>query len=357
MTAVRSDLIDDYDRPIYGSTDGAITVTDAELADLAWHRWRQGGIGGSDIAALLGLSNYASPVSLYYEKVGAFDGEREPDSQRQRIGKRMEALLAAEFHDMTGLHVVGEQQQCEHIDNDWARCTVDGFVVAGDLWPGNGPRLGTIQMKTDGRFGWPDGVPANIRAQCCWEMGVTGLRHCWLIVMFAGFKIEVFEIPWDQDAEDDWEFMLAKATGFWEQNVLAGVVPPMDDHPATTRALTEVYADPEGMVDVDDAGRILVTDLQVAKALTKAAQAEEDRAGNELRAYLGDKTDLIDGWTVPGPRSRQGPKPIVLASWREQSPRRFDLDLFRVEHPALAEQYLKESTTRVLRVTKPKENS
>jgi hypothetical protein len=216
--------------------------------------------------------------------------------------------------------------------------------------------LGTVQMKSDGRFGWPDGVPSNIRAQCIWEMGVTGVRHCWLVVIFAGLSTDVFEIGWDADAEADWAYMVKVADAFWRDNVVAGVVPPMDEHAATTSALTEVYRDPEGMVDADAEARVLVANVRIAMARTKAAEAEEVRTKNDLRSYLGDHTDLIDGWTVPGPRSKSGPKPIVLASWREQTSRRPDLDALRAADPELVAQHMNESTSRVLRVSKLKED-
>lgn len=329
----------------------------SELDVQAWHEWRRGGVGGSDIAALIGLSNYASPTSLYYEKTGALE-DRDEDTDRQRIAKRMESVLAAEFNDRTDLFVVGEQTWCEHPVYSWARCTVDGFVAdtpygsagaAGEL------SLGTCQMKTDGRFGWPDGIPANIRAQCTWEMGVTELRHCWLIVMFAGFRVEVFEIDWNDDAISDWAFMLEAARSFWFDHIMLGTPPPVDDHWATTEALTEVYHDPDGMLDADDAARQLVATVQRAMTITAAAEATEKRWKNELRALLADKTDLIDGWVTKGKRD---PKqvPIVLASWREQESTRIDPEAVRDLVPAeLVEKCTKTTTSRVLRVSKPKE--
>lgn len=323
------------------------------MSDAAWHAWRRGGIGGSDIAALIGLSNYASPTSLYYEKTGAFDND-EPDTDRQRIGRRMETVLAAEFNDLTDLFVVGDQTWCEHPNYPWARCTVDGFVA--DSPYGSSAQeltLGTVQMKTDGRFGWADGIPANIRAQCIWEMGVTELKHCWLIVMFAGFRVEVFEIDWDDDAQADWTFMLEAAAEFWINHVLAGVPPPMDDHEATTAALTRLHGlDPDGILDADDNLRALVHSVQYAMATTAAAEATEKRWKNELRAALADKTDLVDGWTTP---KKGEPKPIVLASWRSQTSRRINTTALRNAEPAIADKFTIETPTRVLRVPALKE--
>jgi putative phage-type endonuclease len=321
----------------------------------AWHEWRRGGVGGSDIAALIGLSNYASPTSLFYEKAGLL--ERDEESPRQRMAKRMEAVLAAEFNDATGLFVAGEQTWCQHSQHPWARCTVDGFVadspygspgLDGDL------SLGTWEAKTDARFGWPDGVPPNIRAQCVWQMAVTQLQHCWITVMFGGFRIEHYEIHWDDDAQSDFEFMFAAASDFWK-HVQTGTPPPVDDHWATTEALTQVYRDPDGMLDADDHGRELVATIQRAMAITAAAEATEKRWKNELRAMLADKTDLVDG-TKPGKRKDDPPQPRIIASWREQESHRIDPELVRTLVPLeLVEKVTTTTTSRVLRVSKPKE--
>lgn len=328
-------------------------MTDLDVA--GWHAWRRGGVGGSDIAALIGLSRYASPTSLYYEKIGALPDEHE-DSERQRIGKRMEMVLAEEFNDRTGLYCVGGQTWCQHPSYTWARCTVDAF--AADSPYGSHAQeltLGTVQMKTDGRFGWPDGIPDNIRAQCVWELGVTQSEHCWLIVMFAGFRVEVFEIEWHDEERSDWAFMLEAARRFWIEHVMAGVAPPLDDHEATTAALTQYHGpDPDGIIEADYEARRLVEAVQSAMSTTAAAEATEKRCKNELRAYLGDKTDLIDGWTTP---KKADPKPIVLASWREQETRRLDTTALRNAEPAIADKFTTTTTSRVLRVSKPKEEN
>jgi putative phage-type endonuclease len=322
------------------------------MTDVAWHDERATGIGGSDIAGLIGLSKYSSPTSIFYERMGLI--EPTPESQRQRIGKRMELVLALEFHDETGLYVSGEQAWMRHPEHPWARCTVDGFASDHEGWGSAEEVAGTVQFKTDGRFGWPDGVPANIRAQCIWEMGVTTLQHCWLVVMFAGFRVEVFEVDWDAECESDWLFMLATAGRFWCDHVLTRTPPAVDDHEATTTALTEVYRNPDGELEADQRALRLVAELQHAKRYTKAAEAEEGRLSNELRALLGDHTDLIDGWK-PG-RRKGTTVPNVIASWREQESHRVDLEALRAADLALVEKCTTTTTTRVLRVSKPKED-
>lgn len=310
------------------------------MTDAAWHDWRAGGIGGSDIGALLGLSKWSSPTRLFYEKTGILaPGE---ETQRLRIGKRMEPVLALEFHDMTGLYCVGEQTWCVHPTNDFQRCTVDGFVAES---PESAPDgfLGTVQFKTDGRHGWPDGIPDYIRAQCIWEMGVTGLQHCWLVVMFAGFKVDIFEIAWDDDAQSDWEYMTEVAKDFWLNHVLVNVHPPLDESDATTTAISERHhLNPddeagEALIATSDAAA-LVADIVAVKARIKAEEDREAILSNELRLLLGDCTDLI------------GIDGNVLATWRPQTRRSIRTADLAEMHPEIAEKFTQTTTSRVLRI-------
>lgn len=265
-----------------------------EQAD--WHEWRRGGIGGSDIAGLLLPGRWSSPWKVWAEKVGLI--EPTESTQRQRIGHRMEAVLAAEFEDARpGLTVMGEQQWCEHPDHSWARCTVDGFVAdrtcaedeCSDRVEHLGSVFATVQFKTDARYGWPDGPPANYRAQCIWEMGVTGMRHSFLAVMFGGFRFEVFDIPWDDAAEADWELMFKTAERFWHDHVLTGEAPPVDGSDATTEALGDVYPDHEPGLSVDlDGLAALIEERDDLKETTKATKARLAQIDNTIKARFGD---------------------------------------------------------------------
>lgn len=258
------------------------------MSDTEWHHWRGKGIGGSDIAALLGLSNFASPWSVWAEKVGLLPPSSE--TQRQRLGKRMEAVLAAEFRDETGLTIAGEQTWCEHPEHPELRCTVDGFVFDGTTDVEEelalSAALGPWEAKTDGRFGWPDGVPPGIRAQCIWNMGVTRSRDLWLTVGFAGWRIEHFHIEWDSDAEADWQFMSDRARVFWDLYVLTGAPPPVDASQATHDAIAAVWPEhQEGVcVDLDPEEVAVYGEL---KEMEKLAKDELDEMKNRLAVRFG----------------------------------------------------------------------
>ena len=263
------------------------------MSDAEWHEWRRAGIGGSDIAGLLMPGKWSSPWKIWAEKCGLLEPIESTD--RQRIGKRMESVLSAEFEDARpGLFVVGEQTWCTHKEHPWARCTVDGFVAEapwidlgnGDLEPNADPTLlGIFEGKTDGRFGW-DEVPAPYRAQCMWNMGVTGLRSAFVAVMFAGFRFEVFEIEFDQA---EWDLMLDVAGAFWHEHVLTGVPPLADGSEATSDALAAAYPEhvPGVEVALDDLWDLLDRRQRFMEA-AKIGDKEIAEMNNTIKARLAD---------------------------------------------------------------------
>ena len=55
-----------------------VFVETANLTEVEWLAWRRKGVGGSDVAAALGLSPYRTARELYYDKIGvvpAVEGE------------------------------------------------------------------------------------------------------------------------------------------------------------------------------------------------------------------------------------------------------------------------------------------
>jgi putative phage-type endonuclease len=308
-----------------------------------WHSWRSQGIGGSDIGALLGLSTWTSPWSLWADKCGLLPHSE--TSERQQIGKDAEPFLSAVFERLTGLCVVGEQTWCHHPEHPIARCTVDGFVarsiskpnstvlVDSDAWAEmaanaidlNGGSwkpsdeiiqrhaLGTVQFKTDAQRSWKgrddliNGVPAAIEAQCQWEMGVTSSHRCWLVVGFAGWTIEVFELT---ARPDDFIYMLEAAERFWADHVVTGNPPAVDASDATARALAVVYRDTIPGVAVPlDSIHELVMQRAIAQGAKGSAEKTIKAVANEIRALMADaEVGTIDGEPVVTLRTQEGRK-------------------------------------------------
>ncbi len=113
---------------------------------------RKKGIGGSDVAAILGFSPYKSPYQLWLDKTGRSE-RKESQNESAHFGNLLEDVVAKEFSRRSGMKVqrVTQQLSLENIGESWAIGNIDRAVInpkiAGRVffkeWEANyRPRLG-----------------------------------------------------------------------------------------------------------------------------------------------------------------------------------------------------------------------
>jgi putative phage-type endonuclease len=307
----------------------------------AWWAERDAGIGSSEIAGLLHLSNHCAPWSIWAEKVGLIPRDGDNDTDRLWFGRAMEPVLAEAFTRRTGLEVAGEQTFVRHPEWPFMRGTLDGFAMP----PGADSiddALGVVEFKTDARGGWRDGVPPIYRAQALWLAGITGLHRAWIGVLHSRFEFEVHELTWDQAAEDDWQLMVATATRFWEDHVLTGIPPAVDGSDATADAIAAVWPNhvPDTVHEADGELAELLRSRAEIKARMAADKKVVDHFDNELAALVRDcELIAVDG------------RPAW--SYKAQQRSTVDAKALRSAHPEIdLEPYTNVSTYRVLRPIK-----
>jgi len=318
--------------------DGLASLDDVD----AWHLWRSQGIGGSDVAAALGISPWSSPYALWAEKVGLTTREHSA-TEAQEFGLRAEKMLAEWFHDKTGLYVLGQQQWAVHPDKPWMRVTLDGFVGESPNTPLD-LALGAYEAKTtpDSPAEWDQQVPVYYQCQAVWLMLVTGTTRCWFSVLHHGFAnlYRIYEFQLD---EADAAYVADRCERFWLDHVVAGIPPDTDAHQATTDALNSMWPDATGQMDADDNLVALASERDQWKQTIDTATEQVERINNLFRLALGDVQDL----------KYQGKN---LATWRwGKETSKFDLAGLLADHPEYADLYKTPPTrTRTLRVNVPK---
>lgn len=311
-----------------------IDTTPMERPD--WLNWRRGGIGGSDIGALLGLSKWASPWSLWADKVG-LTGEQ-PENDEMVGGRWLELAVGPWFADRTGLHLAFEQARCVNGDRPWMRCTLDGVAAEHADIADIAAALGIVQIKTGERGRDWDEVPPVYQAQVQWEMAVTGLGHAW-IPMLHGRRLAIYEIERDQA---DIDFMVERAERFWTDHVVAQVPPPADGSDATLAAMGQVWPHetPGATVDISDLAAVL-DELDAAKAERAAAEKREKAAKALIVEALADaEVGLIDG--------------EVAVTCRAQDRTTIDAAALKAAEPDVHALFARTTTSRVLRQKKRK---
>ncbi len=261
-----------------------------------WLAWRRGGIGASDVAAVLGLSPWSSPWSIWADKVGLVpdDDQFDNDDDPKEFGRRAEAMLGPWFTDRTGFHIVGEQMRVTNPERPWMLATPDGAVADSPDTP-IGDVLGGLEIKTDWGVPWIE-IPAHYQTQGQWQMAATGWERVWFATLH-GRRFRVYELERDQD---DIDFMVERVEAFWTGHVLTGEPPPLDGHAATLAAIEAIYPAhvPKSTVEIDDvAGAVAM--LTEAKAAKKAASDAVGAATAVLKWAIADNYE----GTVNGQRA------------------------------------------------------
>ena len=261
---------------------------------------RKSGIGGSDVAAVLGVSHWKTPWQLWRDKTTAEISSE--TNARLEAGNRLEPVVAQWVADRhPGMKIQVRRRQYRHRRHPELIANLDRYIVGG----------GILECKTytgydRDRWGEPqtDQVPDEYLLQVQHYMHVTGYRETLLGVLIHGWDLREYEIGYDRELA---EFAAAKCVEFWHHHVLAGVPPPPaagDDLAEyfTAKAGSAVRATPETVA--------LVERLRLAKAETKHAGAVAGELTDELKTIMGENECLI------------GPDGKPLATWKQSKGKR-----------------------------------
>lgn len=82
----------------------SVLVSTEDLPEKEWLEYRRRGIGGSDAAAILGISPFATARDLFYDKlkIVPFD-DSESNWVAKKMGHLLEDLVAEIFHVKRGI--------------------------------------------------------------------------------------------------------------------------------------------------------------------------------------------------------------------------------------------------------------
>lgn len=264
----------------------AATVTpdrareEAERAE--WLEWRRGGIGSSDVAGILGLSRWVSPMSVWTDKTGLVVDDK--DNEYMEYGRRAEPMVAGYFHDRTGIYLTNPQFRAQHPDIPHHRSTLDGLASETPDLASEFGALGVIEATTTGWKKW-DEIPDPYKCQGQWQMHCTGLDRAWFAVLHER-QFRLYEMPRD----DQTIAILVEAVDeFWQRCVLGGEAPPADGHEATTKALARAFPLAEAGKEVAIDGLAhLFPQLAAEKAEEKRHKEAAAAISNEIKATLGE---------------------------------------------------------------------
>jgi putative phage-type endonuclease len=270
-----------------------VFIGDWEPGTPEWLAARQQGIGGSEIAAVLGLSPWESRFSLWHRKQGMLAPVEVNDAMYW--GNRLEPVIRDEFDMRRGEeYLVRPGATFCHPDRPWQIANPDGLVkraVRPSVFALDSLYEGKTAYKDDG-WGEPgtDEIPVHYRTQCLWYLDVFGLQTCHVAVLIAGSDYREYRVEY---APDEAEFMRNAARDFLD-DLDTGKRPDIDAHSATYQVVRDLHPDIDD-VKFDVPGAIATPYLD-ALAVYKAAEAEKKRTAAVLADAMGNaRRAIFDG--------------------------------------------------------------
>lgn len=266
-----------------------------------WLHGRTLGIGGSEVAALLGASPYATafdvfrakvdrtgaPAHLGAEPIGGpkVRAELLTDNPILEWGHRLEEAVALKTADELGMVARSGGGLWQHLDHPVAIVTPDRVATRARSWK---PQA-LIECKTSGDL-WEDEIaPIQYQIQAQWQMGITGIEPCWLGCLVLNHERTYHLVRVDFDVAWFTE-MVEVAERFWRDHVLTGE-PPMHDlaHPRTTDLLKELHPTVVyPAVQLPEEAHAWLDAYTKAKHATVIAERHLEECKNWLRVALGD---------------------------------------------------------------------
>jgi putative phage-type endonuclease len=286
-----------------------------------WLAARRAGITATDLPAILGISPYDSPYSLYYRKLGVIPDV--PDCPRFALGRYLEPYIAQLWLEGFPGWTVMDAGLWRSTERPWQLATLDGLVYRLAHHDGkvNGIYVdpsAVLELKSWAdmdRDRWDNGPPAAVRAQVLWQMDVMGVARGHVAVLFLpsgdlrSYVIEHDAYQWphaelgpdgatgDCRACADIELMRIHGATFMDR--LSGELPPPDaDGSAASLAAARARFTPvPRKVAIID--RILWNDYLSGCSAVEAGEKCRTIAQIKVREQAGDCGDLeVDGKLV-----------------------------------------------------------
>lgn len=343
----------------------AITQTEAAALD------RSQFLGGSDAAAVMGLSPWATPVELWQEKTGRTRKDPE-DPIRAKIfarGHKLEPFIrdmAMEKLRDLGLEVdlVACNQRYNDPEHPFLSCEVDFELrLTGTMEIGGrevvfeGEHINADAKSVTGfaRKKWgeesTEDVPIEYAAQFMHGLMITGRRYCLVAALRSFDDVELF---WTVRDDETIAGMRPRLVDFWVNHVLAEKAPdPMvfDDIKALF-PLDNGLAAPATQEIADR-----VEQLRQVRAQISDLEKSEEALKFEIAEYIS-------------PHSRLTFNGMDLMTWKGQNDTRLDQSLLakaelyrRAESgefepiPNPVAEFSRTKVIRVLRFVKPKKGT
>lgn len=204
----------------------SVLVETADLSREEWLEYRRLGIGGSDAAAVLGISPFRTARDLYYDKLNIATADDDENWVAKEMGNLLEPLVAKIFARKTGLKIYQRKCMFQHPLYSWMLADLDYLVELPD------GTIAILEIKTTNYNAkdhwWYNGkeiVPVYYESQGRHYMAVMNIDRVYFCCLYGNNEDESIIRHIDRDMDYEAE-LIEMERCFWHDNVLSKVPPP-----------------------------------------------------------------------------------------------------------------------------------
>lgn len=329
-------------------------------------------IGGSDVAAIMGISPWQTPLQCYEKKISTTpeainEEKRKFFARRKRQEPVIAEMLADEGIEVTRLSLDASPNR--YIDGDlpFLAAEIDfEFVMSDSVRDrfSDRPEIAAIpdgatcngEIKTVHPFAaheWgeqgSEDVPIHYSAQVMHGLGVTRRPLALVAALFGLDNLSLFAIMPDAETIAG---MRAKCSSFWHDHVIARIAPD----PINMEDMMRLFARAKGRpVEADEDTIEALINLGAIRSKMSAFKKDKEELEFQIANFVRRQ------WGIdPGEDSAVADDAIILArglpyaTWKSQSHASIDSKRLRAEHPEIAHKFTNISYFRSFRFPKQK---
>jgi len=268
---------------------------------------RRKGIGSTELIAIAGKSKWASPLDIYFLKMGVTEPTDISDVPAVYWGTTLEAVVANEYAKRTGKTLEETDETFVHKEYPFIVSHIDRKIVGENA---------VLECKT-----------ATLHNAHKWD-------YVDIAVLIGGQDFRTYRYRRNLKLE---EKIIEICKRFWLDHVEKGVPPS----PQSTSDILKLFPRPtnEEAKIIDEESRYTIDKLKEIREKIKNLQEEEEKHKTQICSKIADSFSIMDtdGKTI-------------LATYREIVSNRLDTLLMKAESPDIYKKYSKETTTRTLRI-------
>jgi putative phage-type endonuclease len=278
-------------------------------------------LGGTDVAAIMGINPFKTPVDVALEKWGLVEVAELPV---MRLGHWCEGHIAQWFEKDQSVQLQRVSTK-RHITYRFLAGNLDRKLVG----QAKGTEIKTFGHRAAAYWGepWTDQVPKNYHIQALWYAMLYDLECVYVVAMNKETgEIFIYVVERDPGLE---QIMLEYAVRFWREYIKRNVRPPLDYSDRAAVLVGELYPnDNGGTAYADDRINDLVRQLEELVEWEDVIEREIKGLKTQIKDYIGENSALVTAigdftWKKPRDSVKVEAKYVIQGTLKllEKNPR------------------------------------